>query len=158
MIGHRANDVEHLADVTNASCQILHLAGGSRYAGDQFADGIDCTQNLLSTELSGLIRFAYGIGSRDGIACNIFGGTGHFIDGRRSRSPFARKLFANKGAVLGAAVLLLFVLAAVFAPWIAPFDPVKPNFLAVRKAPSLIYWLGTDELGRDLRASRLWQA
>ncbi|MEO4016852.1 hypothetical protein WLY71_24850 [Pseudomonas sp. P2663] len=55
-------------------------------------------------------------------------------------------------------MLLLFVLAAAFAPWIAPFDPVKPNFLAVRKAPSLIYWLGTDELGRGLRASRLWRA
>jgi peptide/nickel transport system permease protein len=76
----------------------------------------------------------------------------------RSRSPFARKFFANKGAVLGAAVLLLFVLVAALAPWIAPFDPLKANFLAVRKAPSLIYWLGTDELGRDLFSRLLWGA
>lgn len=76
----------------------------------------------------------------------------------RSRSPFLKKFLANKGAVIGAAVLLLFVLAAVLVPWIAPHDPLKANFLAVRKAPSLIYWLGTDELGRDLFSRLLYGA
>ena len=76
----------------------------------------------------------------------------------RTRSPFARKFLANKGAVLGLAVLLVFVLAAVLAPWISPHDPLKANFLAVRKAPSLVYWLGTDELGRDLFSRLLWGA
>lgn len=60
--------------------------------------------------------------------------------------------------MIGAAVLLLFVLAAVLVPWIAPHDPLKANFLAVRKAPSLIYWLGTDELGRDLFSRLLYGA
>lgn len=76
----------------------------------------------------------------------------------RTRSPFARKFLANKGAVLGLVVLLAFVLAAVLAPWISPHDPLKANFLAVRKAPSLVYWLGTDELGRDLFSRLLWGA
>jgi peptide/nickel transport system permease protein len=76
----------------------------------------------------------------------------------RTRSPFARKFLANKGALLGLAVLLVFVLAAVLAPWISPHDPLKANFLAVRKAPSLVYWLGTDELGRDLFSRLLWGA
>lgn len=76
----------------------------------------------------------------------------------RTRSPFVRKFLANKGAVLGLAVLLVFILAAVFAPWIAPHDPLKANFLAVRKAPSMLYWLGTDELGRDLFSRLLWGA
>jgi peptide/nickel transport system permease protein len=75
-----------------------------------------------------------------------------------TRSPFVRKFLANKGAVFGAVVLLLFILAALLAPWIAPHDPLKANFLAVRKAPSMIYWLGTDELGRDLFSRLLWGA
>jgi len=76
----------------------------------------------------------------------------------RARSPFARKFLANKGAVIGSVVLLLFILAALLAPWIAPYDPLKANFLAVRKAPSLMYWLGTDELGRDQFSRLLWGA
>jgi len=68
------------------------------------------------------------------------------------------KFLKNKGAVIGAAILLLFILAAVLAPWIAPHDPLKANFLAVRKAPSALYWLGTDELGRDLFSRLLWGA
>jgi peptide/nickel transport system permease protein len=76
----------------------------------------------------------------------------------RARSAFVRKFLANKGAVLGLAVLLVFILAALLAPWIAPHDPLKANFLAVRKAPSMVYWLGTDELGRDLFSRLLWGA
>ncbi len=44
---------------------------------------------------------------------------------------------------------------ALLAPLIAPFDPNKPNFLQIRKAPSAVYWLGTDDLGRDI-LSRLF--
>jgi peptide/nickel transport system permease protein len=76
----------------------------------------------------------------------------------RSRSPFVKKFLANKGAVIGATVLILFILAAILAPWIAPYDPLKANFLAVRKAPSMMHWLGTDELGRDLFSRLLWGA
>ncbi|AYN94775.1 ABC transporter permease [Pseudomonas sp. LTJR-52] len=76
----------------------------------------------------------------------------------RLKSRFLAKFLKNKGAVIGAAILLLFVLAAVLAPWIAPHDPLKANFLAVRKAPSALYWLGTDELGRDLFSRLLWGA
>jgi peptide/nickel transport system permease protein len=76
----------------------------------------------------------------------------------RTRSPFVHKFLANKGAVFGATVLLVFIMAALLAPWIAPHDPLKANFLAVRKAPSMLYWLGTDELGRDLFSRLLWGA
>jgi peptide/nickel transport system permease protein len=76
----------------------------------------------------------------------------------RSRSPFVRKFLANKGAVIGSMVLLLFIVAALLAPWIAPYDPLKANFLLVRKAPSVLHWLGTDELGRDLFSRLLWGA
>lgn len=76
----------------------------------------------------------------------------------RLQSRFLAKFLKNKGAVIGAAILLLFILAAVLAPWIAPHDSLKANFLAVRKAPSALYWLGTDELGRDLFSRLLWGA
>ncbi|MGE6321299.1 ABC transporter permease [Pseudomonas oryzihabitans] len=77
---------------------------------------------------------------------------------RPSRSPFWRKFSANRGALLGAALILTFALAALLAPWLAPFDPLKTSFLAVRKAPSALNWLGTDELGRDLLSRLLWGA
>jgi peptide/nickel transport system permease protein len=38
----------------------------------------------------------------------------------------------------------------VFAPWIAPYDPLKTSWSLVRKAPSAAHWFGTDELGRDI--------
>jgi len=77
---------------------------------------------------------------------------------RPARPPFWRKFSANRGALLGAALILTFALAALLAPWLAPFDPLKTSFLAVRKAPSALNWLGTDELGRDLLSRLLWGA
>lgn len=61
-----------------------------------------------------------------------------------------RRLKKRKGAMFGLGIILLLVLMAVFAPLISPFDPTKQSWTAVRKAPSLLYWLGTDEVGRDL--------
>jgi peptide/nickel transport system permease protein len=62
--------------------------------------------------------------------------------------PFAIRVCAGIGALL--------VVAAVFAPWIAPHDPDATQILAKLKAPVLldgydgVHWLGTDALGRDL--------
>ncbi len=53
-------------------------------------------------------------------------------------------------ALLGTAVLLLLVIAAVFAPWVAPYDPNHVDFLSAMQAPSLAHPLGVDDLGRDL--------
>lgn len=46
--------------------------------------------------------------------------------------------------------LVLIVLVAVAAPWIAPFDPLAQDLDNVLSVPALPHWLGTDELGRDL--------
>jgi len=67
---------------------------------------------------------------------------------RRNRS--LAKFMANRAAVAGAIIVAAFVLLAIFAPFVAPFDPNKTNFAALRKAPSALYWLGTDEIGRDI--------
>ncbi|HEU4647200.1 MAG TPA: ABC transporter permease [Burkholderiales bacterium] len=60
------------------------------------------------------------------------------------------KFLRNRSAVAGAILVLLFVGLAVLAPLIAPFDPNKTNFVALRQPPSLTYWFGTDEIGRDI--------
>jgi peptide/nickel transport system permease protein len=61
-----------------------------------------------------------------------------------------RRLLKRKGAVVGLIVLAIFLLLAIFAPLIAPFDPIATSWSLVRKAPSAQHWFGTDELGRDV--------
>ncbi|MDR3435159.1 ABC transporter permease [Telmatospirillum sp.] len=61
-----------------------------------------------------------------------------------------RKFLNHHSALAGLVVVVFFVLVAALAPLIMPDDPLKTNFLAVRKAPSMAHWLGTDELGRDI--------
>jgi peptide/nickel transport system permease protein len=59
-------------------------------------------------------------------------------------------LFKRKGAVVGLAVIATFVLLAVFAPLITPYDPIATSWTLVRKPPSYLHWFGTDDLGRDI--------
>ena len=63
-----------------------------------------------------------------------------------------RRLLKRKGAVVGLIVLAIFLLLAIFAPLIAPFDPIATSWSLVRKPPSAQHWFGTDELGRDVLA------
>jgi peptide/nickel transport system permease protein len=44
----------------------------------------------------------------------------------------------------------------VFAPWIAPQDPIATSWGAIRKAPSAEHWFGTDEIGRDVLSRVIW--
>ncbi|MYT71630.1 MULTISPECIES: ABC transporter permease [unclassified Streptomyces] len=60
-----------------------------------------------------------------------------------------RALRGNKLAMTGAVIALIFVLAALLAPLVAPYDPARPDFDNVLAAPSWAHWLGTDDLGRD---------
>lgn len=47
-------------------------------------------------------------------------------------------------------LVLLIVSAALFAPWIAPYDPLAQDILARLKGPSADHWLGADQFGRDI--------
>ena len=51
---------------------------------------------------------------------------------------------------IAASVLVLLAFMAVFADWIAPYDPLKQNLIEALQAPSARHWLGTDDLGRDV--------
>lgn len=64
------------------------------------------------------------------------------------RAPRARRTDAVFLAAV--VVLALFALAAVFAPFLAPYDPDAVDLLAVYAPPSPAHWLGTDALGRDI--------
>lgn len=69
-----------------------------------------------------------------------------------------RRLWRRRGAMVGLVVVLFFILIAVFAPSIAPHDPIATSWSAIRAAPSLQYWFGTDELGRDVLSRVVWGA
>src|SRR6202048_5245937 len=65
-----------------------------------------------------------------------------------------RRLFQRKGAVVGLAVIATFILLAVFAPWIVPYDPIATSWTLVRKPPSALHWFGRDILGRVIYGAR----
>jgi len=69
-----------------------------------------------------------------------------------------RRLLQRKGAVAGMIVIAGFILLALFAPWIAPYDPIATSWSLVRKPPSQLHWFGTDELGRDVLARVIYGA
>jgi len=56
----------------------------------------------------------------------------------------------NPLAATGAALVAVFVVFALFAPWLAPQDPAYINLPARLSPPSAAHWCGTDELGRDI--------
>ena len=68
----------------------------------------------------------------------------------RTRSRALRRLRRRPMAVAGLTVASLFVLMALFAPLIAPYDPAATNFSAVLQGPSAAHIMGTDDLGRDV--------
>ena len=76
----------------------------------------------------------------------------HASPGRRA----VRRLARRGGAVFGFAVVVFFMLIAVLAPWLAPYDPVATSWSAVRAAPSPAHWFGADELGRDVLSRIIW--
>jgi peptide/nickel transport system permease protein len=69
-----------------------------------------------------------------------------------------RRLVKRKGAVIGLVVIATFILLALFAPLVAPYDPIATSWTLVRKPPSASHWLGTDDLGRDILARVIYGA
>ena len=69
-----------------------------------------------------------------------------------------KRLLARPLAIFGAFAVLFFVVIAVLAPVIAPYDPAATDFTAVRQAPSAEYLFGTDEIGRDVLSRVIYGA
>jgi len=70
--------------------------------------------------------------------------------GERPWRRALHRLMRRPAAVAGLAVVLFFILLAVAAPLLAPYDPLTTSWAAVRKPPSALHWFGTDEIGRDV--------
>lgn len=63
----------------------------------------------------------------------------------------------SPGLVIGGSIVAIFVLVALTAPWLSPYDPTEQDVLGILASPSPDHLLGTDELGRDT-LSRLLHA
>ncbi len=59
-------------------------------------------------------------------------------------------IFNSRVAVIGLSIIVFWLLVAIFAPLIAPHDPLAQDSSAINKKPSEQYLLGTDHLGRDI--------
>ncbi len=71
---------------------------------------------------------------------------------------FRRAAGYNLLATAGVAMVAIFLLCALCAPWIAPHDPAQINLPARLMAPSAAHWFGTDELGRDILSRIIYGA
>jgi peptide/nickel transport system ATP-binding protein len=74
----------------------------------------------------------------------------------RPQSGFWRRFRHQPFALGGLAFLLLVIVAAIFAPLIAPYPPNLQNLNITNAGPSALHWLGTDDLGRDILSRLIW--
>jgi peptide/nickel transport system permease protein len=77
------------------------------------------------------------------------------IENLKGISRFKFIFSRDKKAPIAVSVILIFILSALFAPWLAPYDPNEMT-LDMMSAPSKIHLLGTDDLGRDLLSRIIW--
>ena len=67
-------------------------------------------------------------------------------------------VLASRTAMIGLAIVLFWVIVAVFAPFLTPYTPLEQDWKAPNQGPSGAHILGTDELGRDLWSRLIYGA
>ncbi len=73
-------------------------------------------------------------------------------------------MVTSRWALIGMLILLIVTFVAIFGPWLAPFDPNRQNLIMRLREPGmpaagdLTYWLGSDQLGRDVLSRLLYGA
>ncbi len=75
-----------------------------------------------------------------------------------ARRTALRALWRDPMGLFGAILVAAFLAMALFAPWLAPFDPVKIDVANKFAPPGLAHWAGTDQLGRDTLSRIIWGA
>jgi peptide/nickel transport system permease protein len=85
------------------------------------------------------------------------------MSGTAVTSARPRGRHVRYATLLPLGLMAAFVAVAVFAPYVAPYDPNQQNLLGRLKAPGFVsrgvtYWLGSDELGRDLLSRLIYGA
>ncbi len=76
----------------------------------------------------------------------------------RARSRAWAKLRRNPAAMVGAVIVVVFVVLALAAPILPMASPTATDWGAIRQPPSAAHWLGTDEIGRDIFSRMIWGA
>lgn len=71
-------------------------------------------------------------------------------DRRQGTVDVLRRLARHKGAMSGGVILVILMACIVFAPYIAPHNPLEVDAPNRFQAPSMEHWFGTDEIGRDI--------
>lgn len=74
------------------------------------------------------------------------------------RATLWRRLRKSPSAMAGLAIVVIFMGAGLLAPWIAPHDPLRPDFGRAREGPTWDSPLGRDELGRDILSRIIYGA
>jgi peptide/nickel transport system permease protein len=74
------------------------------------------------------------------------------------RSVVVAFALAQPLGAAGFVVILAMAVAAAFAPWVAPYDPLAVDYGAMLAAPSLDHWFGTDSFGRDVLSRIIYGA
>ena len=69
-----------------------------------------------------------------------------------------RRFMSHKLALVGAVILALMAIAAIFAPILSPYDPNAIDLLSVNQGPTSDHWLGTDGVGRDTLSRAIYGA
>jgi ABC-type dipeptide/oligopeptide/nickel transport system permease subunit len=69
-----------------------------------------------------------------------------------------RRLLRNRLAVIGGITVILLCLVAIFAEFLTPYSYTKPSFGRIYEFPSRDFWLGTDQLGRDVLSRMIYGA
>ena len=80
--------------------------------------------------------------------------------GKRFGNQFLRRLLGQPSTLIAFGWLAVVVICAIFASWLAPFDPLENNFdpAAMLQGPSAEHWLGTDDNGRDVLSRMIFGA
>lgn len=73
-----------------------------------------------------------------------------------SSSKFWQRFTQNKLAIVGLVIIIFFILLAIFAPFLTPYDPNRANLRERNQPPSKAHWFGTDDMGRDILARTLY--
>jgi peptide/nickel transport system permease protein len=76
--------------------------------------------------------------------------------GRSLTRDALRRLARSTSALVGGSILLVMVLAALGAPLISPYDPIKTSQRTSLESPSVTHPMGTDRFGRDILSRVLW--
>ncbi len=85
--------------------------------------------------------------------------TGDSPDELPERRPgFWVRFLHQRWAIAGLVFLLIVIVAAIFAPLVAPHAPDAQDINAINAGPSASHWLGTDDLGRDILSRLIWGA